>query len=258
MKALTATGTLALLLSIGGSPAHAQTAAEIVAATDTVRNPHQSFRTTIRFTEYVSGRERDHDTLITYSKEDPATGQFRNLVQYTEPARDSGKRVLLDGRALWFYDPASKTSVRISPQQRLIGQAAVGDVLTVNLKVDYNARLLDTGTIPDAERAQRQCWHLELQAANDRAVYNRIEYWVEQSTFYPIKGKLYSDSGRLLKTVYFRNFEQRLGAVRPGEEVIIDAVDTALATVATFSDNAFQDVPEVWFQRDYLPRLQTN
>jgi outer membrane lipoprotein-sorting protein len=258
MKGLSPAAALALLMLIGGGHAHAQTAAEIVAATDSVRNPHQPFRSTIRFTEYISGRERDHDSMIVYAKEDPATGQFRNLVQYSEPARDAGKRVLLDGGALWFYDPASKTSVRISPQQRLIGQAAVGDVLTVNLKVDYNASLVSTETIPDAEHAQRQCWHLELKAANDRAVYNRIEYWVEQNTFYPIKGKLYSDSGRLLKIVYFRKFEQRLGAVRPSEEVIIDAVDTALATIATFSDDTFHDVPDVWFQRDYLPRLQTN
>ena len=256
MKGLSLVPALSLLLMVGH--AEAQTAAQIVAATDGVRNPDQPFRSTTRFTEYISGRERDHDTLVVYSKEDPATGQFRNLVQYTEPARDAGKRVLLDGRALWFYDPASKTSVRISAQQRLIGQAAVGDVLTVNLKADYNASLVGTEAIPDAERAQRQCWHLELQAANDRAVYNRIEYWVEQNTFYPIKGKLYSDSGRLLKIVYFRNFGQRLGAVRPTEEVIIDAVDTALATVAIFSDNVFQDVPDVWFQRDYLPRLQTH
>jgi outer membrane lipoprotein-sorting protein len=258
MKGLSLPATLALLVLTAGDEAYAQTATEIVAATDDVRNPHQPFRSTFRFTEYVSGRERDHDTLVVYSKEDPATGQFRNLVQYTEPARDAGKRVLLDARALWFYDPASKTSVRISPQQRLIGQAAVGDVLTVNLKVDYDASLVGTETIPDTEHSQRQCWHLDLKAANDRAIYNRIEYWVEQNTFYPIKGRFYSDSGRLLKIVYFRNFAQRLGAVRPTEEVIIDAVDTALATIATFSENTFQDVPDVWFQRDYLPRLQTN
>lgn len=243
---------------IASVTAHAQTATEIVAATDKVRNPHAPFRSTIRFTEYVQGRERDHDSLVVFSKVDPATQQFRNLVQYAEPARDAGKRVLLDGSSLWFYDPSSKTSVRISPQQRLIGQAAVGDVLTVNLVVDYNSTLLGTEKIVDAGRTERQCWHLELKAANDRAVYNHIEYWVEQGTFNPVKGKLYSDSGRLLKIVYFRNFTQRLGAVRPVEEVIIDAVDTSLATTATFSDDAFQDVPDTWFQRDYLPRLQIN
>jgi outer membrane lipoprotein-sorting protein len=246
---------LATLLIAGGT-AYAQTASEIVAATDKVRNPHEPFRSTIRFTEYVQGRERDHDVLVVFSKEDPATQQFRNLVQYVEPARDAGKRVLLDGRSLWFFDPASKTSVRISPQQRLIGQAAVGDVLTVNLVVDYEATLLGTEKVVDATRTERDCWHLDLKAANDRAIYNHIEYWVEQATFHPVKGKLYSDSGRLLKIVYFRNFGQRLGAVRPIEEVIIDAVDTSLATTATFSDDAVQEIPDVWFQRDYLPRLQ--
>ena len=238
--------------------ARAQTATEIITATDKVRNPHAPFRSTIRFTEYSGGRERDHDTLVVFSKEDPATHQFRNLVQYGEPARDAGKRVLLDGGSLWFYDPSSQTSIRISPQQRLIGQAAVGDVLTVNLVIDYNATLLGTEKIVDATRTDRQCWHLDLHAANDRAAYNRVEYWVEQGTFNPVKGKLYSDSGRLLKIVYFRNFTQRLGAVRPVEEIVIDAVDTSLATTATFSDDAFQDVPDAWFQRDYLPRLQIN
>lgn len=246
---------LAVLL-LAAATAHGQTAMEIVAAADNVRNPNAAFRSTIRLTEYIQGRERDHDTFVLFSKEDPATRQFRNLVQYAEPARDAGKRVLLDGRSLWFFDPASKQSVRISPQQRLIGQAAVGDVLTVNLAADYEPTLLGTEKVADATRVERQCWHLELKAANDRAVYNHVEYWVEQGTFNPVKEKLYSDSGRLLKIAYFRDFSQRLGALRPVEQIIIDAVDTSLATTATLSDDVFQDVPDAWFQRDYLPRLE--
>jgi len=71
-----------------------------------------------------------------------------------------------------------------------------------------------------------------------------------------VKGKFYSDSGRLLKIIYYRNYIERLGAVRPTESVIIDAVDSALATIAVFNESRFQDVPDAWFQRDYLPRLQ--
>jgi outer membrane lipoprotein-sorting protein len=243
------------LLTAGG-PAHAQTAQEIVTAADKVRNPHEPYRSTITLTEYVNGKERAHDTLAVFSKQDSATGQFRNLVQYVEPARDSGKRVLLDGRSLWFFDPASKTSVRISPQQRLIGQAAVGDILTVNLAIDYTATVLGTDTLEDAEHQQRQCWHLELKAANDQAVYNHVEYWVQQGNFHPIKGKFFSDSGRLLKIIYYRNFADRLGEIRPTEAVIIDAVDTALATTARIGDHHSQDIPEAWYQREYLPHLQ--
>ncbi len=236
--------------------AEAQTAQEIVVATDKVRNPDKPFRSTLRLTEYVGGQERDHDSLVVYSKEDGATRQFRNLVQYVEPARDTGKRVLLDGHSLWFYDPNSKVSVRISAQQRLIGQAAIGDILTVNLAADYTPSVVGTETIDDAARQPRKCWHLELKAGNDLATYNHVEYWVEQGSFYPIKGKFYADSGRLLKIVYFRKFAQQLGAIRPTEAIIIDAVDSSLATTATLGEYAYQDIPEAWFQRDYLPHLQ--
>lgn len=246
---------LALALFLAAT-AHAQTAEEIVAATDKVRNPAQPFRSTLRLTEYVGGQERSHDSLVLFSKEDRATGQFRNLVQYVEPARDAGKRVLLDGHSLWFYDPNSKASVRISAQQRLIGQAAVGDILTVNLAADYAPSVLGTEKIDDAARQPRQCWHLELKARTDLATYNRVEYWVEQGSYYPIKGKFYSDSGRLLKIAYFRNFAEQLGAIRPTETIIIDAVDSSLVTTASLGEYAYQEIPEAWFQRDYLPHVQ--
>jgi outer membrane lipoprotein-sorting protein len=203
----------------------------------------------------VSGQERGRSTFVLFSKEDSAR-HFRNLLEYVEPPRDAGKRVLLDGRSFWFFDPASQSSVRISAQQRLVGQAAIGDVLTVNLSADYAATLAGTESIDDAARQKRTCWHMELRAATDTAVYNRVEYWVEQGTFRPVKGKFYSDSGRLLKIIYYRNFTERLGAMRPAEAVIIDAVDSSLATIATFGDSHIQEIPEAWFQRDYLPRLQ--
>ncbi len=233
----------------------AQTAQEIVSATDKVRNAEQPFRSTLTLTEYVRGEERSKSAFVLFSKED-ASHRFRNLLQYTEPPRDAGKRVLLDGRSFWFFDPASQASVRISAQQRLVGQAAIGDVLTVNLAEDYAATIAGTETIDDAGRQKRNCWHLDLKAATDTAVYSRVEYWVEQGTFHPVKGKFYSDSGRLLKVIYYRAFAERLGAVRPAEAVILDAVDTSLATIATFGESRFQDVPDAWFQRDYLPRLQ--
>jgi hypothetical protein len=147
--------------------------------------------------------------------------------------------------------------VRISPAQQLVGQAAIGDVLTVNLAADYSAILLGTQAIEDATRTQRKCWHLQLKAADDLATYSRVEYWVEQGTYLPIKGEFYSDSGRLLKVAYYRNFSDVLGSTRPTQTVIIDAVDKSLATVATSTDYGYQDIPDTWFQRDYLPHLET-
>lgn len=251
-----AVAAIFLALVATSNAARAETAQEIVAASDKVRNPGEPFRSTDTLTEFIAGKPSDQSVLIVYAKEDPATHQFRNLIRYAAPPRDQGKMVLLDGHVLWFYDPNSKASVRISPQQRLIGQAAIGDVLTVNLAIDYTGTLLGDETIQDAGRKDRQCWHLDMKAANDQAVYNRIEYWVEHGTYYPVKAKFYSDSGRLLKILYYRGFEEQLGRVRPTEAVIIDAVDTSLVTTFKFGEYRAQDIPDAWFQRDYLPRLQ--
>jgi outer membrane lipoprotein-sorting protein len=237
-------------------PAGAQTAQEIIAGADKVRNPGQPFRVTNTLVEYVGGAARNSDTLVVYAKVDPATGQFRDLVRYIEPPRDAGKMALLDGTVLWFYDPASKASVRISPQQRLIGQASIGDILTVNLAIDYSGTLVGAESLQDSARKPRDCWHLDMKAANDHATYNRVEFWIEKGSFYPIKGKFYSDSGRLLKILYYGNFVERLGGIRPTEAIIIDAVDSSLVTKLTFGDYKAQDIPETWFQRDYLPRLR--
>jgi outer membrane lipoprotein-sorting protein len=244
---------LALLCAV--SPASAQTAQEIIAASDRIRNPGQPFRVTNTLSEYVSGKLRNQSVIVVYSKVDKATGQFRSVVRYVEPARDVGKMVLLDGKILWFYDPASKASVRISAQQRLIGQASIGDVLTANLALDYAGTVIGVEPIQDSGRQEHQTWRLDMKATSDNANYNRIEFWVEQATFYPIKAKFYSDSGRLLKILYYRNFTEQLGGIRPTEAIIIDSVDSSLATKISFGDYRTQEIPDSWFQRDALPRL---
>jgi outer membrane lipoprotein-sorting protein len=246
----------ALVCGASVSGAWAESAHDIIAAADRVRNSSDPFRVTVTLTEYVRSQPRDKTILVVYSKEDKASGQFRNLVRYVEPPRDAGKMALLDGQNLWFYDPAAKSSVRISTQQRLVGQASIGDVLTVNFAIDYTGSLIGDETITDADHQQRECWHLDLRAAAPTAVYSRAEYWVEEKTFKPVKAKFWSDSGRVLKVLYYRDFVQRLGAVRPGSAVIIDAVDSTLVTTVRFDNAVAQDIPDFWYQRDYLPRLR--
>jgi hypothetical protein len=229
---------------------------DIVEAADRARNPQTPFRATLTLVNYEHAKARDRLVLAITAKTDKRTGQFKNLVRYVDPPRDAGKLVLLDATKMWFYDPASKTSVRISPQQRLSGQASNGDVLTVNLAHDYKAKLVGEETIKDADRNERRAWHLDLVAANDEAIYSRLEYWVERDTYRAIKARFYSDSGRVLKIAYYRKFADVLGGTRPTETVIIDAVDANLVTTVTSSDFAARDVPDAWFQRDYLPHVE--
>jgi hypothetical protein len=235
--------------------ADAPSATDIVAAADKVRNPGQPFRVSLALVEYQSGEAHDTVNLAVHSKIDAGTLQYRNVVRYAGPPRDAGKLVLLSGSSMWFYDPASKASIRISAQQRLIGQASDGDVLTVNLAHDYAAKLLGEESVADADKQSRNAWHLDLTAATGDAAYARLETWIEKDTYRTIKSKFYSDSGRLLKLAYYRKYEPELGTPRPTEVIIVDAVDAHLVTKITWSDFRPEQVQDAWFQREYLPRF---
>jgi outer membrane lipoprotein-sorting protein len=249
------TAALAALATSLGAFA-APDAQSILAASDSIRNPGRPFSLTVTLVEYRDGRESDSNTLTVYSKSDAASGQYRSLLRFVAPTRDANKLMLKNGNDLWFHDPSSKATIRISPQQRLLGQASNGDVVTVNLAKDYRAKLAGEEDIADGDRKPRHCYKLDLAAAVTDVTYNRIEMWLDTANSRPVKGRFYSESGRLLKTAYYRRYQMQLGEERPAETVIIDGLDPNRVTVMRYGDYAWREIPEAWLQRDYLPRFK--
>jgi hypothetical protein len=227
---------------------------EIVQRSDKVRNPDGSYRVRADITEYKNGKVNDRMAVLVHSKPDDQSGMYRTIVEIRKPAKDRGKIILRNSQDLWFFDPASKASVRISPQQRLLGQVSNGDVMSTNFALDYQSRLDGEETIRDANKEEQLCYRLTLNATNDRVTYPKIEYWVARDSFYPIKGKFYASSGRLLKIAYYRSFQTQLDSVRPTEVLILDAVDKKMITRMSFADYEYLDIPDFWFQRSWLPR----
>jgi hypothetical protein len=214
-----------LFLSMAAPQAHAQApldAQALLAASDAIRNPAKSFALTATLVEYRGG-----------------------------------KQMLKNGTDLWFYDPANQATIRISPDQRLLGQAANGDVATANLAHDYKATAEGEEDLTDGERQTRHCRKLALASAAAGLTYHHIELWLDARNSQPVKAKFYSESDRLLKTAFYRKFRDELGTGRPTETVIIDGLDPAWVTVLTFSDYAWRDLPEAWLQREYLPRFNS-
>jgi hypothetical protein len=255
MRALHA-AALALGLSLAMLARAAPDPQAILAASDAVRNPSRPFVVSVTLLEFRSSKQTDANSLVVYSKSDTASGQFRSLIRIVAPQRDANKLMLKNGNDLWFFDPASQASIRLSPQQRLLGQASNGDVVTVNMAKDYVAELGGEEDTMDGERVLRRCHKLLLAAASPDVTYHRVEMWVETGTARPVKARFFAESGHLLKTAYYRKFQSQLGRERPTEVVIIDGLDPAWVTVMRYSDYAWRDVPEAWLQRDYLPRFK--
>lgn len=231
-------------------------AQHILAVSDAIRNPERPFGLTTTLIEYHDGRETDSSTLQIYAKAEQAGGQYRNLIRFVAPARDANKLMLKNGNDLWFFDPSSQASVRISPRQRLLGQAANGDVVTVNLARDYEARFAGAEEIEDGDRLAHRCHRLELRARSGDVTYDRIDLWIDADSNRPIKAKFLAESGQLLKTAYYRRYQRELGVERPTETVIIDGLDRRWVTIMRYSDYAWRDVPDIWLQRDYLPHFK--
>lgn len=236
--------------SAGSSPQ------DILIASDAIRNPDFPFGLTNTLVEYRQGVQTESSTLAIYSKADPKGGQFRSLVRYVAPPRDANKLILFNGKDLWFFDPSSKASIRLSPQQRLLGQASNGDVVTVNFAKDYRAASAEEEETQDGERKPRRCYKLGLAATTPEANYPRIEMWVDAANSRPVKARFYTESGKLLKTAYYRRYQKVFGIERPTETVIIDGLEADWVTVMRYSDWVKREVPETWLQRDYLPRFR--
>jgi outer membrane lipoprotein-sorting protein len=245
-----------ILLGAAISVRAAPNAQQLLEASDAMRNPDTSFSLTTTLIDFHGGRQTDQDVLTVYSKIDPASGQYRNLIRFDSPARDVGKLLFKNGSDLWFYDPSSQASVRISPQQRLLGQAANGDVVTVNWAHDYTASFAGEQDITDGDRQPKHCYELALAARSPQATYHSIDLWLEVATHRPVKARFHAESGTVLKVSYFRRFEQQLGAMRPTEIVIIDGLEPDWVTVMRYSNYAWKTIPEAWLQRDYLARFR--
>jgi hypothetical protein len=245
----------AVLLVAAVLPCRADDAvAHLLASADGIRNPEGSFSVDLALAEYRAGQLAGKAALTVYAKPAPAGGQYNNLVRYVQPAHEAGKLVLRNGLDLWFYDPKSAASVRISPQARLLGQASSGDVMATRLARDYTATMLGKDRLEPAAGGAAAL-KLRLTANRPDVPYARVDYWIEDGANRPLKAQYFTAEGRLLKTAFFRRYQMVLGRERPTETVIIDALDPQWVTVMRASGYTARDIPQTWLQREYLSRF---
>lgn len=241
---------------VGLNPAFAQSASQILEANDRLRNPQQPFRSNIKITDYIGGKVNEAMAITVFSKPRREDGQFRSIVHIDAPEKDAGKVMLRNGKDLYFYDPDAANTVRVSPQQRLMGQASNGDVMTTNFARDYSATLAGEETVEDARKQKRACYALKMRASNAGAVYKAVDYWIDKESMQPVKGRFYSGSGKLLKIAFYDGFRQALGATRATKVSIIDGMNSKRVSVMQFSNFADANLPDEWFQQSYLPKFR--
>lgn len=176
------------------------------------------------------------------------------LARYTSPPNFNDRMVLMRDRNMWFIRSGLKKPVSISPRQKLMGDAANGDIASTNYAEDYNSSLAGEENVRG-----EACHVLDLKAAGKNVTYDRIKYWVSKERLVGVKAEFYTLSGKLFKTADF-TYGNRI-AISSGEEipfiselVIHDAIQKDKVTSLAYANINIREIPDSTFNLNVLIR----
>jgi outer membrane lipoprotein-sorting protein len=157
---------------------------------------------------------RDDGSVRIYKMRVLKAGTEKLRIWFSEPAAVRGQEMLRQGENLWVYLPNLKKPTRLASRESFQGgDFNNADVLRVNYRADYAAKLLPASSLPEA-------WELELNAKSADAAYERIKLWMRKSDGMPVKGEYYTASGKQLRAAEFSEVKSFGGFKRPAKIVM--------------------------------------
>ncbi len=167
------------------------TAQALVKLADNFRQPFGGTDLKIRLKSYRDGELHDETNYQVW-----ASGNEKSLVAMLDP-KVRGQKVLMVPEGMWLHMPSSRRAIRITPMQRLMGQASYGDITQLRFGGLYKAEFDSQN--PEGTIDGVAVWHLILTATHVNATYTRIALSVTKDAGRPLFAKYYLQSGKLLK-----------------------------------------------------------
>jgi hypothetical protein len=176
--------------------AQAPDAATLVAKVDRLRQPWPAFTADLAF------QDKGRDMLWRLSVASNGDSRLDGL----SPKQVVGRAVLMKGEGMWLLTPGSKRAIPVTPQQRLIGSAAGGDLARLKLGTDFQPTL-----VQEATKDGVPCWRVDLEAKRPSVPYKRAELWVLKAGEVPRSVDFFFASGKLAQEIRFDAPTQALG-----------------------------------------------
>jgi hypothetical protein len=175
------------LIAAAALPLLAQSGEEILARVDRLRHPWPVF--TVELTLQAQGPPQRWKV----SARENGDARLDGL-----SPKERGRAVLLLGDQMWLLLPGSKRPVKVTPQQRMMGPAAGGDVARTRFREDYTVQSLAPGNLEG-----QGCWRLELTAKRPSLSARQAVLWVAKEGSLPLKAEFRLASGKLARTALF-------------------------------------------------------
>lgn len=202
----------------------------------------QIFKSSLTMTTFRNGREP-----LAYKYEIYSKGADKSLMKIVSPARDKGKKILLNGDNLWMYMPDVSRPIRLSRKQAFMGSTFSNEDLASSGWADnYNAEITQQkGTLI----------LLVLSAKNREVAYAKIEMWIDDNAKVPTEAVYFGLSGKAIKKMEFSNPQTIGGLVRPLDMKMVDLIEEGAYTeVKMLTMEELQSVPEYMFDQSQMGR----
>jgi hypothetical protein len=206
-----------------------------------------SFTATLEITSLIPDKEPRSNRFALSVK------GLDSLVKFESPARDKGKAMLFKHRELWFHVPRTKRLIRLTPTQRLLGEASNGDVAGTRFSDDYEATLSGQESVNDT-----LCYVLEMKAVDRKVTYASLKFWISVKNHRPVRSQHFALSGKLLKTVNYLEFSDVSDDDKPklSKMVIDNPLKKGQQTILIYRNWKKVTLPSSLFQKNYLKRLR--
>ncbi|MGL6162688.1 outer membrane lipoprotein-sorting protein [Microbulbifer sp.] len=189
-------------------PAQAGEAPAMEEVSATQAPDEETMRQWLREADLARGGWGSYQWKLSIHTEDPAGAtdtdydiavrDGRALAMTTAPRRYRGEKILIASRAMWYAKPGLRKPVSISPQQRLVGEAANGDIAATQYARDYTPEYLGSTDLDGTP-----CYKLRLTAATDGATYEAIIYYIDKRNRLGVRAEFLTASGMPLKKAHF-------------------------------------------------------
>lgn len=203
---------------------------------DTFRNGWPSYFVHVKITDYEADRP-DEEHLYDVSQK----GTDKTYVQFMSP-REKGEHMLMLDDDMWVDLPDTSRPVRITPLERLTGDASNGDVARTNYAADYSPVFLRTEKVGAVE-----CYVLDLTAKRKGATYQRILYWLRVPDARPVRAEFYLTSGKHIKSASFDEYAISNGRMVLHKLTLYDEVRHNSHSVLEYSGAAPRSLPDKLF-----------
>jgi outer membrane lipoprotein-sorting protein len=211
---------------------------------DSYRNAWPSYVVRVKITNYESGKS-DEEKLYEVSQK----GTEKTYVEFMSP-REKGQHLLMIGDDMWVYLPDTSRPIRITPLERLSGDASNGDVARTNYASDYTATYVRTEKL-----GTEDCYVLDLAAKRKGATYQRILYWLRIQDARPVRAEFYLTSGKHIKSATFDDYTQIGGRTLLHKLTLYDEIRHNSHSVLEYSGSAPRDLPDKLFYQGRTDRF---